>query len=251
MRLRNLSTGQDLPDEVHWVRFSNLSWTKDAKRLYYSRYPEPARGKALSAELVGHALYYHAVGTPQTQDRLVFEYPEHPRWFVTGGLTEDGRYLLVSTSKGPTTPTVCMWRTFATRKPDLGAKVKPLTTEDGVEFLVLGNDGPRLFLRSDLDAPNRKVIALDLRRPDRSSWKTIVPESKHTIENVSLLGGRLVVEYWKTSKPARHVRSHRQATGGRDPAGNGLALGIHRPGRLAAHFLCLHLAALSDDGVCA
>ncbi len=201
VRLRNLSTGQDLPDEVHWVRFSNLSWTKDAKGFFYSRYPEPARGKALSAELVGHALYYHVVGTPQTQDRLVFEYPEHPRWFVTGGLTEDGRYLLVSTSKGADNAN----RLYVVdlrdpRKPDLAAKVKPLTTEDGVEFLVLGNDGPMLFLRSDLDAPNRKVIALDLRRPDRSSWKTIVPESKHAIENVSLLGGRLVVEYLEDVK---------------------------------------------------
>ena len=201
VRLRNLSTGQDLPDEVHWVRFSNLSWTKDAKGFFYSRYPEPARGKALSAALVGHALYYHAVGTPQTQDRLVFEYPQHPRWFVTGGLSEDGRYLLVSTSKGADNSNRLYVADLRDpRKPDLAAKVKPLTTEDGVEFLVLGNDGPTLFLRSDLDAPNRKVIALDLRRPDRSSWKTIVPESKHAIENVSLLGGRLVVEYLEDVK---------------------------------------------------
>ena len=201
VRLRNLSTGQDLPDEVHWVRFSNLSWTKDAKGFFYSRYPEPAPGKALSAELVGHALYYHSVGTPQTQDRLVFEYPEHPRWFVTAGLTEDGRYLLVSTSKGADNANRLYLADLRNpRKPALAAKVKPLITQDGVEFLVLGNDGPMLFLRTDLDAPNRKVIALDLRRPDRVSWKTIVPESKHAMENASLLGGRLVVEYLEDVK---------------------------------------------------
>ena len=201
VRVRNVATGQDLDDRVDWMRFSYLSWTKDSKGFFYSRYPEPARGQALSAELVGHALYYHAIGTPQEKDRLIFEFPEHPRWFVTGALTEDGRYLIVSTSKGADNSN----RLYAAdmrdaKKPDLAAKVRPLILEDGAEYAVFGSEGPRLFLRSDRDAPNRKIIAIDVRHPHPSRWQTIVPEGKHAIENVSLLGGRVVLEYLEDVK---------------------------------------------------
>ena len=201
VRLRNVATGQDLADEVRWMRFSNLSWTKDARGFFYSRYPEPARGKALSAELVGQTLYYHAVGTPQSEDRLIFNLPDHPRWFVTGWLTEDGRYLLVSTSKGAdNTNRLYVADLRDPRKPDLAAKVQPLIVDDGAEFLPFGNDRSLVFLRTDLDAPNRRIIAVDLRKPARASWKTVVADGPHAIENVSLLGGRIVVEYLEDVK---------------------------------------------------
>ena len=201
VRLRNVATGQDLADEVRWMRFSNLSWTKDAKGFFYSRYPEPAPGKALSAALVGQALYYHTVGTPQSEDRLIFNFPDHPRWFVTGWLTDDGRYLLVSTSRGAdNTNRLYVADLRDPKKPDLAAKVQPLIVDDGAEFFPFGNDRSLLFLRTDLDAPNRRIIAVDFRRPARVSWKTVVAEGPHTIENVSLLGGRIVVEYLEDVK---------------------------------------------------
>ncbi len=82
------------------MRFSGLSWTKDGKGFFYARYPEPPAGKVFEAALSGHALYYHALGTPQTLDRLIYTNADNPSWFVGGVLTDDGRYLLVSTSKG-------------------------------------------------------------------------------------------------------------------------------------------------------
>ena len=201
IRLRHLATGQDLEDSIAWMRFSNLSWTKDSKGFFYSRYPAPPKDKALSAELAGHALYYHAVGTPQSKDRLIFEYPDHPRWFVTGQLTEDGRYLLISTSKGADNSNHLYVADLGhPGRPDVGAKVRPLIVQDDAEFSLCGNDGPTLFLRTDLDAPNRRIIAVGLRQTEPSSWKTIVPEGKHSIEHVSLLAGRLVVEYLEDVK---------------------------------------------------
>ena len=201
VRVRNVATGQDTTDEVHWMRFSNLSWTKDSKGFFYSRYPKPAEGKAMSQELAGHALYYHAIGTPQSQDRLVFAYPDHPRWFVTAWLTDDGRYLLVSTSKGAdNTNRLYVADLRDPRKPEIAAKPRPLIVEDGAEFYPFGNDGSTLFLRTDLDAPNRRVIAVDVRQPARAMWKTVVAEGAHAIENVSSLGGRIVVEYLEDVK---------------------------------------------------
>ncbi len=201
VRVKSLSTGQDLSDEVRWMRFSGLSWTKDGKGFFYSRYPEPPKGQAMSAALAGHALYYHRVGTPQSEDRLIFENKANPTWFVTGALTEDGRYLLVATSKGSDNTN----RLYAAdlgdaRKPRVGSPVNPIIESDDAEYAPFGNQGPVLFLRTDRGAPNRKVIAVDLRRPSPAGWKTIVPEGASAIENVSLVGGRLVIEYLEDVK---------------------------------------------------
>ena len=201
IRLRSLTTGQDLPDEVQWMRFSDLSWTNDSKGFFYSRYPEPEKGRRMSAALSGHALYYHVIGTPQSQDRLVFDDKKNPRWFVRGAVTEDGRYLFVFTAKGAdNTNRLYVADLRDPKKPNIGATVRPLIEQDGAEFAVFGNDGPVFFLRTDRDAPNRRVIAVDVRDPKPSSWKTIVPEGTHAMETVSLLGGRLFVEYLQDVK---------------------------------------------------
>ena len=100
IHVRDLSTGKDLADEVRWMRFSGISWTKDAKGFYYSRYPEPPKDKVLEAALSGHTLYYHRVGTPQSQDLLVYERKDLPGWIINGDVTEDGRYLLVVMFEG-------------------------------------------------------------------------------------------------------------------------------------------------------
>src|SRR5688572_1991750 len=100
IHVRDLVTGKDLADEVHWMRFSLISWTKDAKGFFYSRYPEPPKGKVLEAALTGHTLYYHRIGTPQSQDVLVYERKDLPGWILYGGISEDGRYLLIMMFEG-------------------------------------------------------------------------------------------------------------------------------------------------------
>jgi len=100
VRVLDIDARKVLDDEVKWMRFSGLSWTRDGQGFYYSRYPEPPAGKALQAALSGQALYYHRIGTPQAQDVKVYERTDLPAWFVGGGVTEDGRYLLVSLAEG-------------------------------------------------------------------------------------------------------------------------------------------------------
>jgi len=95
VKVRELSTGKDLPDLVRWFRFSSISWTKDGAGFFYARFPEPPKGKEREAELKDHQLYYHKVGTPQEQDRLIYWRKELPKYFVGGGVTDDGRYLIV------------------------------------------------------------------------------------------------------------------------------------------------------------
>jgi prolyl oligopeptidase len=196
VHVRDLASGKDLPDEVDWMRFSGLSWTKDGRGFFYSRYPEPPKGKALEAALKNQALYYHRVGTPQSDDRLIYARPDQPTWFVFGGTTEDGRYLLISIARGSDNNNRLYYVDLGhPATPDVAAPVHPLIETDDAEFSPIGNSGPVLYLRSDRDAPNRKVIAIDVHKPQPASWRTIVPERKEALEGVALIGGRIVTQY--------------------------------------------------------
>ena len=116
LRVRDLDTGKDLADEVRWVRFSGISWTHDGKGFFYSRYPEPPKGKVLEAALANHTLYYHRVGTPQSADTLdlraqgsadlVRVRRRHRRWPLPADL---------AVGRAPTTATACTTPTFVTR----------------------------------------------------------------------------------------------------------------------------------------
>ena len=193
--VRDIASGKDLGDEVKWMRFSALSWTKDGKGFFYSRYPEP-KGDLMTAPLAGHAMYYHQLGTPQSADRLIFEHKDMPSWFVWGGLTEDGRYLFVSLAEGSSNNNRLYYADLGdAKKPNVSAPVKPFIVEDGAEHAPIGNVGSTIYLRTDRDAPNRKIVAIDLARPERANWKTIVPEAKESLETVSIIGGRIVAEH--------------------------------------------------------
>jgi len=91
-----VATGKALPDRVRWVKFSGISWTNDNRGFYYSRYPQPPSGeREINHKVINQKLYYHKLGTPQSDDRLVYQVPAHPEWIVGGGVSEDGRYLYV------------------------------------------------------------------------------------------------------------------------------------------------------------
>jgi prolyl oligopeptidase len=196
VRVRDLASGRDLDDTIAWMRFSGLSWTKDGKGFFYSRYPEPPKGKAMQAALSGQAIYYHRAGTAQSEDRLIYQRKDLPTWFVGGSVSEDGRYLFVYLAKGSDNNNRLYYADLGNpKKPNVGAAITPIVEADNAEYGAFASEGTVVYLRTDLDAPNRKVIAIDLRNMLPSAWKTIVPEQQQSIETVTLIGGRLIVEY--------------------------------------------------------
>ena len=123
------------PTKCDGCVFPASAWTKDAKGFFYSRYPEPPKGKVLEAALSGQALYYHRVGTPQSQDRLIYARPDLPTWFINGTVTEDGRYLLIFMYKGSDNNNRLYYADLGDPKtPRIGAPVKPLIEADDAEF---------------------------------------------------------------------------------------------------------------------
>jgi prolyl oligopeptidase len=197
IHVREIETGKDLDDRVEWFRFSGISWTKDGKGFFYSRFPAPPKGQELSAELLNHRLYYHRVGTPQSEDRLVYERPDNPRWFVSSGTTEDGRYLIVYLRQGSDPRNRFYYADLGDPlQPRLDAPVVPIVDEFVAQFDVIGNRGPVFLARTDLEAPRRRVIAIDPRlKVGRSGWKTLVPETAYPLEEAALAGGRIFAGY--------------------------------------------------------
>ena len=191
----DLEGRRDLGDRVRWMRFSELAWTHDSKGFFYSRFPEPPPGKALEAALANHALYYHRLGTPQDEDRLIFARPDLPSWFVSGTVSDDGRYLLIALFEGATNSNRLYVADLGDPEhPDVAAPVRPVVEQDGAEYAPIGAAGTTLFVRSDREAPNRCVLAFDLDRV-AAGPRAVVPARQETLGAVGLIGGRLVAEY--------------------------------------------------------
>jgi prolyl oligopeptidase len=196
-RVRDIATAQDTGDVVKWVKFSSLEWTKDSKGFFYSRYPEPPKdGNQVFGALSDQAVYYHRLGTPQSEDVRVFATPEHPKRGWGAAVTDDGRYLLLYGSEGTDTRNRLYYVDLKDpMNPDLGGAVVRLIDELEADYAVLGNRGSLLFVRTDLGAPRKKIIAIDLANPDRAHWRTLVPEAPDVIESSIIAGDKFVVNY--------------------------------------------------------
>ena len=196
VKVRDIAAGTDLGDEVRWMRFSDISWTKDGRGFFYSRYPEPPRNKVLEAALSGQAIYYHRLGTPQSADVIVYERKDMPAWLIGGSVSEDGRYFFIYMLEGSGNRNRLYYADLRNpMRPDVKASVRPVIETDDAEYMPIGNVGPTVYLRSDKDAPNRRVIALDLNNPAPAQWKVIVPEQQQALENVAVIGRRIVAQY--------------------------------------------------------
>jgi prolyl oligopeptidase len=194
VRIRRVRDRRDLADVVHWVRFSGLSWTKDGQGFFYSRYPARDEATKLSAALEHQKVYYHRLGTPQGADVLVFERPDLPTWFVSGTVSEDGRYLFVYLSRGADARNrLYLMELGDPKSPNVKGKIRAIVEQDDGEYSVIGNLGTTLYLRTDLNAPRRRVVAVDLARPARANWKTVVPQGPSAIAEVGLTKSALVV----------------------------------------------------------
>ncbi|MDM8007876.1 MAG: prolyl oligopeptidase family serine peptidase [Phycisphaerae bacterium] len=190
--VRSVETGQDLPDHMKWVKFSGISWTLDGGGFFYSRYDEPKDAK-LEASNYYQKLYYHRLGTPQSEDRLIYDRPDQKEWMFTGEVTDDGRYLLIYVSVG----TEPKNRVYYLDLKEENAQVVRLLDQFDAEYVFIDNDGPIFWFRTDLDAPRRRVVAIDIRRPEQANWKELIPQAAETLESVSVVDDMFLASYLK------------------------------------------------------
>ncbi|MFU8861945.1 MAG: prolyl oligopeptidase family serine peptidase [Cyclonatronaceae bacterium] len=189
--VRDIGTGEDLDDHIKWVKFSGASWTHDEQGFYYSRYPEPAPGEELTAENTNVKLYYHRLGTDQSEDILIYERPDQPNWMFGGMVSHDGNYLVISVSES-TAPRNQLYYQDISRA---GRPVVKLIDTFEARYNYITNDGPVFYFQTDLDAPRNRVISIDLRNPAKSNWKTVIPEQEFVLTGISVVNNQFVASY--------------------------------------------------------
>ena len=197
-RVRSVASAQDSSDVIRWVKFSGLAWTRDSAGFFYSRYPAAvqAEGNAKTfGQLEKQQLYYHRLGTPQETDRLIHSVPEQPQWFVQGDTTEDGRFLCITIARGSANENLLRYVDLGDPvKPNLTGRVVSLVDVWDAEYNVVGSSGTVLYVLTNLDAPRKRLIAIDTAAPARANWKTLIPQSADVIESVAVIGGKFVVK---------------------------------------------------------
>jgi prolyl oligopeptidase len=192
-RVRDVATGRDLDDVVEWVKFSTPSWAKDGSGFYYSRYDAPKAGDALTGKNEFQKLYFHKLGTKQSEDVLVYERRDHADWGLHGHVTDDGAYLIIHVSQGTDPKNRLFYKDLADPK----AKVVELLNDFDASYDFIDNDGPVFFFETDLDAPRSRVIAIDIRKPHRANWREIVPQAAEPLKGVSVVNGQFLCQYLK------------------------------------------------------
>ncbi len=195
-RVKQIETGEDLGDRIQWVKFSGVAWTHDHQGFFYSRYDEPDEATKLEAVNYYQKLYYHRLGTPQSEDRLVYERPDHKEWGFSGSVTDDGRYLVIAVWRGTDPQNLIFYQDLQT--PD--SPVVELIADFEAEFSLIGNEGSRFWFRTDLAAPKGRVIAIDLAQPHPDQWQAVIPESADTLQGANLLNHQFVVEYLQDAR---------------------------------------------------
>lgn len=193
LRVRDVETGEDLPERLEWNKFSGAAWVADDSGFYYGRYDEPDPDAVHQATTNGMRLYFHRLGTPQSDDRLVYERPDDPDLAFLPAVSEDGRYLVVKALRGSDRGNALYVKDLTAAPGEDRSTLQPLVNDFESRYSFIGNVGSTFYLLTDSDAPNERVVAVDLDRPDPSHWRTVLPESEAVLKSVNLVGDRLAV----------------------------------------------------------
>ncbi|HEX5835772.1 MAG TPA: prolyl oligopeptidase family serine peptidase [Pyrinomonadaceae bacterium] len=204
INVMEVATKQKLSDELKWLKASGVSWQGDG--FYYSRYPEPEKGRELSSRNEFQTVYFHKVGTPQSEDALIYEDKNNPQRFQGVGTTEDERFAILNISergKGK--------KGNALFYKDLSkgdAKFTSIVADIGDDsYGVIDNVGDKLLIRTNRLAPNGRVVLVDPQNPDEKNWKEVLPERDEPLQSAGTAGGKLFASWRKDVATRAYVFS--------------------------------------------
>ena len=186
----DVATKKALPDHLEWVKFSGASWISD-QGFFYNRYPQPASGKKMAGKNDYQKIYYHKVGTPQSEDKLIYEDNEHPQRRQSVGVTEDQRFEILSvsdSSAGKRGDSILFRELAQGDKP-----FTPIVAEIGDDsYGIIDDVNGKFLIETNHGAPNGKVVLYD---PQTKTWKDILPEKPEPLQSTSTVGGKLFATY--------------------------------------------------------
>ncbi|HKJ43018.1 MAG TPA: prolyl oligopeptidase family serine peptidase [Sunxiuqinia sp.] len=188
--VKNIETGETLKDHIKWVKFSELAWFKNG--FYYSAYAEPDAGAEYSESSENQKIFYHKLGTSQSDDQLIMSDPERPQRMFFASMTEDKRFLCVAMAEASNGNALSV-RDMA----KAGANYVPLMTSFDYEYVVVDNVGDDLFVRTNYKAPKYRLVKIDMNHPSEKNWVETIPEKLEVLQSASLVDGKIVTEYMK------------------------------------------------------
>ncbi|MDA7879967.1 prolyl oligopeptidase family serine peptidase [Mariniblastus sp.] len=195
-KVMNVETGEQLSDELNWIKFGSVSWTKDSAGFFYSCYDEPKSDQKFQGLNLGQKVYYHRIGDLQSKDQLVHENPDNPKFGFLPEVSEDGKYLVITVWQG----TDDRYRVLYQNLDDPNSKLTALIENFENEYSFLGNDESRFYFKSDFNAPKKCILSIDTLHPEQANWKVIVPESDDSMESAGIVGNNFIVQYLQDAK---------------------------------------------------
>jgi prolyl oligopeptidase len=185
-RIRNVETETDLEDQIRWTKLGGIAWMASGEGFFYASYDPPRAGQELLEANYFQKLYYHQVGSPQSEDVLVYQREDQKEWGFAPEVTEDGRYLVITITQGTDQKN----QLFVKDLEDADAPVFELVSGFDAEYDYVGSDDRRFYVLTDDGAPRRRLVAIDLDQPQRDQWEEVIAESAQTLKSASLLGDR-------------------------------------------------------------
>lgn len=195
VRVLDVDTGQNVGDELKWVKFSGLSWARDGSGFYYSRFPQPEPGQEFQSLNTNQSVWFHRLGTPQSADQLVWATPDRPKLGHGAQVSDDGRWLVITTWQGTDDRYEITVQDL--RRP--GAR--PRTLIRGLEHSwdLAGVDGNRLLFVTNKEAPKKRLVSIDPARGP-GSLREIIPQGPAVLQGAQRIGNRLIAVYLEDAK---------------------------------------------------
>jgi len=204
--IRDVETGKDMADKVEWVKFTSICWTHDDQGFFYGRYPTPKT----SADKAGvevdsnqnHMIWYHKVGTSQDEDVLVYKDEERPKYSVYTEVTDDGKYLIIYPKNGCKQENAVFYGELSTFDRSNGSmRITRLVDNENARYEYITNDGTLFYFMTNLNAPRKRVVCVDIADPYNRKWKEIIAETNDVLEFVTCVNHNyLIVNYLRDVK---------------------------------------------------
>lgn len=188
--IKDLSTGKNLTDQIKWVKFSGAVWCGNG--FYYSAYDKPTKGKEFSSKNEVHKVYYHKIGTSQSQDELFYQNPSRPLSFYDVSINKEETIMFLFES-GAGSGNNLYVRDL--RKPN--SQLIQLTDNMDLQYFPVEVKDDKVYILTNYNAPKKRLMVMDINNPSLKNWKEIIPESNNFLENVTFTNGKLIAQYNK------------------------------------------------------
>ncbi|WP_441339264.1 prolyl oligopeptidase family serine peptidase [Novosphingobium sp. B 225] len=195
IRVVDAASGKVLADEIKWAKFTNIAWIGSSGFLY-SRFPEPREGQAFQQLNTGQEVRFHRIGTPQSADTLVYATPDRPELGHFAQVTHDQRWALITTSRGTDNRFELHVIPLGRHGKPKGWTAQPLVTGLDHDWRLIEGMGNQLWFVTNKGAPRLKVVATDLKHPERG-FVDVIREREETLERAQIVGNQLILNYLK------------------------------------------------------